>query len=89
MGWDRCGLVPIHAPTPPQAIRAAAATTITAAQIRLVPLDEGLDIYLVGNLAAMLGLGTKKRPGSDKAEAQLTLVAGARNHRELTLCVEI
>ena len=55
---------------PPRRAEAAEIFRGLVDEIRLVPLDEGLDIYLVGNLAAMLGLGTKKRPGSDKAEAQ-------------------
>ncbi len=54
-------------------------------EIRLVPVDDGLGIYLIGNLAAMLGLGTKKRPGSKEAGAQLTLVTGARNCLDLLL----
>jgi hypothetical protein len=33
-------------------------------QIRLEPVDDQLGVYLVGNLAAILGLCTKKHPGS-------------------------
>jgi len=54
-------------------------------EIRLVPIDGKIEIYLVGNLAAILELCAKKNPGSIRAGAQLTVVAGARNHRELTL----
>jgi site-specific DNA recombinase len=45
-------------------------------QIRLEPVDGELGIYLVGNLAAILGLCTKKHPGSLEAGVQTTLVAG-------------
>jgi site-specific DNA recombinase len=45
-------------------------------QIRLEPVDGRLGIYLVGNLAAILGLCTKKHPGSMGAGVQTTLVAG-------------
>jgi site-specific DNA recombinase len=45
-------------------------------QIRLEPIDGRLGIYLVGDLAAILGLCTKKHPGSIEAGVQTTLVAG-------------
>src|SRR5262249_5135009 len=45
-------------------------------QIRLEPVDGQLGIYLVGNLAAILGLCTKKHPGSLEAGVQVTVVAG-------------
>lgn len=47
-------------------------------QIRLEPLNGQLGIYLVGNLAAILGLCTKTHPGSLEAGVQVTLVAGER-----------
>jgi site-specific DNA recombinase len=45
-------------------------------QIRLEPVDGQLGIYLVGNLAAILGLCAKKHPGPLEAGVQVTLVAG-------------
>ena len=47
-------------------------------QIRLESAEGQLGIYLVGNLAAILGLCTKKHPGSLEAGVEVTLVAGAR-----------
>ena len=46
-------------------------------EVRLVPIDGQLAIYLVGNLAAILELGAKKNPGSIGTGVQITLVAGA------------
>ncbi len=48
-------------------------------EIRLVPVDGQLDIYLVGNLAAILDLCEKKHPGASDTGVQITLVAGARS----------
>ena len=57
-------------------------------EIRLVPEDGELAIELRGDLAAILAL-SRKNPQGDASGAQITLVAGARNHRNLTLCVEV
>ncbi len=46
-------------------------------EVRLVPVDGRLGIYLVGNLAAILDLCAKKNPGASAAGVQVTLVAGA------------
>ena len=46
-------------------------------EIRLVPIDGQLGVYLVGNLAAILDLCAKKNPGSIETGVQITLVAGA------------
>ena len=46
-------------------------------EIRLIPRDGQLEIYLVGNLAEILDLCAKKNPGSKGAGVQTTLVAGA------------
>jgi site-specific DNA recombinase len=45
-------------------------------EIRLKAVDGQLGIYLVGNLAGILDLCTKKHPGSLGAGVQVTLVAG-------------
>ncbi len=66
----------------------AEATTILRGlidEIHLIPKDGELAIYLVGNLAAILNLCAKKHPGAVATGVQITLVAGARNHRESTL----
>jgi hypothetical protein len=49
-------------------------------EIRLIPKEGELAIYLVGNLAAILDLCEKKNPGAFAAGVQVTLVAGARYH---------
>ena len=49
-------------------------------EVRLIPKDGELAIYLVGDLAAILELCAKKDPGALAAGVQITLVAGARNH---------
>ena len=51
-------------------------------EIRLVPVNDRLGVYLVGDLAAILDLGAKKNPGSIETGVQITLVAGARKQRE-------
>ncbi len=56
---------------------------------RIIPRGGDLAIYLVGNLAPILDLCTKKNPGAVATGVQITLVAGAHNHRELTLCVPV
>ena len=54
--------------------------------IRLVPEDGELAIELVGELAGILALTNEKSPRPlGPGARQLTLVAGARNLRELTL----
>jgi DNA invertase Pin-like site-specific DNA recombinase len=58
----------------------------TIQTIRLVPEEGELAIELVGELAGILALNKEKGPKPFGPGArQLTLVAGARNHRELTL----
>jgi hypothetical protein len=57
-------------------------------EIRLIPKNGRLEIELTGDLAALLAL-TKKGPRRNRAGVQITLVAGARNHRELTLSVMV
>ena len=54
-------------------------------EVRLIPKDGELAIYLVGDLAAILELCAKKDPGALAAGVQITLVAGARNHLDLLL----
>ena len=56
-------------------------------EIRLIPCDGQLDIYLVGNLAEILNLCGKKNPGSKRDGVQVTLVAGARNHLYRTVVI--
>lgn len=54
-------------------------------EIRMIPQDGKLAIELSGELAGMLWLseaGQQKSPaGSTDGAGQMTLVAGARNHR--------
>ena len=54
-------------------------------EIRLVPDGGELRIHLKGELAEMLALSTNKRPGSKGTGLKTTLVAGARNPRELPM----
>ena len=55
-------------------------------EIRLVPEDGILRIYLASHMAAMLALAQNaKHPGRGTAGVQLTLVAGARNRLYLQL----
>jgi len=58
-------------------------------EIQLSPRNGQLDIYLVGNLAQILDLCAKKHPGAKDTGVQTSLLAGARNHRELTLSVNV
>jgi hypothetical protein len=58
---------------------------MTIGEIRLVPKDGQLGIYLVGNLASILNLCAKKHPDSSETGVQITLVAGARCQRYLQL----
>ena len=62
-------------------IRADSATVLRGLidEIRLIPVDGQLEVYLVGNLAAILDLCAKKSPGSLETGVQITLVAGARS----------
>jgi DNA invertase Pin-like site-specific DNA recombinase len=53
-------------------------------EIRLVPEDGKLRVELYGELAALLNLANG-HPRSKGTGVQITLVAGACNHRELTL----
>ena len=54
-------------------------------EIRLVPKEGVLGIYLVGNLATILALSTKQNPGPCGTGVLLTLVAGTRSQRDLCL----
>jgi len=56
--------------------------------IRLIPKDGELAIYLVGNLAAILDLCAKNYPGAVATGVQITLGAGARNHLVSPLTTE-
>ncbi len=75
--------------------RAEAADLIRSLVDRIVltPNDQGkLDISLFGDLAGILSLAANKhRPlrKSHPTVAQVKMVAGARNHRELILSVSI
>jgi hypothetical protein len=68
------------------ALRTEAAEVLRSliSEIRLVPVDGALAIELVGALAGILALGNEKRPRPFGSGAQITLVAGALNHRERT-----
>ena len=55
-------------------------------EVRLVPDNGTLRIELFGELAALINLASKN-PRSNEAGVQVTLVAGARNHQELTIAV--
>ncbi len=71
-------------------IRSDAATVLRGLidEIRLIPVEGQLGVYLVGNLAAILDLCAKKNPGSIETGAQITLVAGAgfvQEHTDLEL----
>jgi len=46
-----------------------------------VGAGDALALYLVGDLAAMLALGTNKHPGPFGTGVPITVVAGAGNHR--------
>ncbi len=50
-------------------------------EIRLVPEDGSLQIQLIGHLAEMIALAAREKPEALEPELQVTLVAGARNHR--------
>ena len=57
-------------------------------EVRLTPENGELSITLTGELAGILSLcDSKKKPASSYEERakQVKMVAGARNHRELTL----
>ena len=51
-------------------------------EIRLVPEDGSLQIQLIGHLAEMIALAAREKPQALEPELQVTLVAGARNHRD-------
>lgn len=58
--------------------------------IGLAPAGAKLDIDLAGGIAGILALAPNdKRPSGGAGGAQLTLVEGTRNHRELTLSCAI
>ncbi len=55
-------------------------------EIRLVPEGGQLEIEVVGDLAGILALGPNdKRPTGVSDGAQVTLVAGTRNHLYRTM----
>ncbi len=59
-------------------------------EVRLVPEGGNLRIELKGELAGILNLcDAKKKPAASYEERaeQIKMVAGARNHRELTLSI--
>ena len=62
-------------------------------EIRLVPEDGALKIELRGELAAILALtaeSTKARGLSTTGLAeQIKMVAGTRNHRQYTICLDV
>ena len=64
-------------PAPAKIIRIQGAFGEIVDEIRLIPVDGQLGVYLVGNLAAILDLCAKKSPGSLETGVQITLVAGA------------
>jgi site-specific DNA recombinase len=53
-------------------------------EIRLVPEKGKLQVELYGELAALINIANE-HPRSKETGVQITLVAGACNHRELTL----
>ena len=58
-------------------------------KITLHPTADGyLEAEIVGDYAGLMSLAAK-RPGSMAGASEISLVAGARNQRELTLSVEI
>ena len=73
-------------------LRAEAAEAIRSLveEIRLVPENGRLEIELAGDLAGILALASgSKKPVSVRDGLQVTLVAGACNHRQHTVCVEM
>ena len=57
-------------------------------RVQLVPEKGELKIELYGELAALLKLGTEPKneyPQAESEGVQMTMVAGARNHRYLHL----
>jgi site-specific DNA recombinase len=57
-------------------------------EVRLVLENGDLAIELRGDLAEILSLANKN-PRRVSAGVQVTLVAGARNHRRHTVCVQV
>jgi hypothetical protein len=56
----------------------------------LLPIEDGFEIELTGAIAHMVALSldptnTKKAAFDEKTACSVKVVAGARNHRELTL----
>jgi len=74
-------------------VRAEAADTMRALieEIRLVPEEGRLEIELAGDLAGILALanGSKKPASVGGGLQQVTLVAGARNHRQYLICAAV
>ncbi len=62
-------------------VEAAEAIRNLIKEIRMVPMEDGLIIEPVGEVASILALGQKQKSPRDKVEGarQVTLVAGARN----------
>ena len=60
-------------------------------EIRLAPANDRLEIELAGALAGVLALSreSKKPVTTERDGLQVTLVAGARNHRRFTISVSI
>jgi site-specific DNA recombinase len=57
-------------------------------EVRLVPEEGRLRIELSGELAALISLANQ-HPRSSGTRVPVTLVAGARNHREFPICVAL
>jgi hypothetical protein len=57
-------------------------------EIRLVPDGGKIGVELYGELSALMALGNNN-PRPNEPGVQITLVAGARNHRELILQVSV
>jgi DNA invertase Pin-like site-specific DNA recombinase len=53
--------------------------------IRLYPIEGGFEIELVGDIANMIKLPGKGSSVPDEYRSSVKVVAGARNHRELTV----
>jgi site-specific DNA recombinase len=60
-------------------------------EVRLIPENGRLEIELLGDLAGILALsaGSKKARHGNRDGLQVTLVAGARNHRQFPISVPI
>ena len=63
-------------------------------RIELEPIEDGFEIELTGEIARMVALSlaegkTKQAVLDEKTACSVKVVAGARNHRELTLLVPV